>query len=52
MTLTHIQPLAELKQALKLAYDVILNRGGQLGEVNQLITTIEERLANENKYSS
>lgn len=46
------QSLADFKQALQLAFDVILNRGGQLGEVNQLITTIEERLENENKYSS
>lgn len=46
------QSLPEMKQALQLAFDVILNRGGQLGEVNQLISTIEDRLENENKYSS
>lgn len=45
------QTLSEMKQALKLAFDVILKRGGKIGEVNQLIT-IEERLEKENKYSS
>lgn len=46
------QSLSEFKQALQLAFDVILNRGGQLGEVSQLITTIEDRLENEAKYSA
>ncbi|WMS88920.1 protein kinase domain-containing protein [Pleionea litopenaei] len=46
------QSLSEMKQALHLAFDVILSRGGHLGEVNQLISTIEDRLENENKYSS
>jgi len=46
------QSLSELKQALQLAFDVILNRGGKIGEVNQLITTIEDRLENESKYSA
>ncbi|MDX1472589.1 MAG: hypothetical protein R3309_00380, partial [Reinekea sp.] len=46
------QSLPEMKQALQLAFDVILNRGGQLGEVKQLISTIEDRVENENKYSS
>lgn len=45
------QSLAELKQAVKLAFDVMLNRGGHLGEVNQLIATIKNRL-NEGKYRS
>lgn len=44
--------LSEMKQALQLAFDVILNRGGQLGEVNQLISMIESRLENESKYSA
>ncbi|EGQ7945979.1 protein kinase [Vibrio parahaemolyticus] len=43
--------LSEMKQAMKSAYDVILSRGGSLGEVNQLISTIEDRLKNENKYT-
>ena len=46
------QSLSEMKQALQLAFDVILNRGGQLGEANQLISTIEDRLEKENKYNS
>ncbi|MGV3582863.1 MAG: protein kinase domain-containing protein [Methylophilus sp.] len=46
------QTLSEMKQALQLAFDVILNRGGELGEVNQLISTIEDRLKNENKYNA
>lgn len=44
--------LSEFKQALQLAFDVILNRGGQLGEASQLITTIEDRLEKEAKYSA
>ncbi|WP_434580218.1 protein kinase [Pseudomonas sp. Z5-35] len=46
------QSLAEMKQALQMAYDVIIGRGGRLGEVNQLISTITDRLENENKFSS
>lgn len=46
------QSLSEMKQALQLAFDVLLNRGGKIGEVNQLITTIEDRLENERKYSA
>lgn len=46
------QSLSEMKQALQQAFDVILNRGGQLGEVNQLISIIEDKLENEKKYSS
>ncbi|WP_279213110.1 serine/threonine-protein kinase [Delftia acidovorans] len=44
------QTLAELKQALKLAFDVIIGRGGLIGEVSQLIAHIQDRLDNENKY--
>ncbi|APG27026.1 hypothetical protein A7E78_03770 [Syntrophotalea acetylenivorans] len=46
------QSLSDLKQALGLAFDVMLNRGGRLGEVNQLIATIKDRLVNEGKYKS
>lgn len=46
------QTLAEMKQALQMAYDVIIGRGGLLGEVSQLISTINDRLKNENKYTS
>lgn len=44
--------LAELRQALTMAYDVILGRGGHLGEVSQLLATIADRLENESKYKS
>ena len=44
--------LAELRQALNMAYDVMLGRGGHLGEVNQLLATISDRLENEAKYKS
>ncbi|MGB3212455.1 MAG: protein kinase [Desulforhopalus sp.] len=46
------QTLPELKQALQMAYDSIMGRGGSLGEVNILISTINDRLENEKKYSS
>ncbi|NWL21282.1 protein kinase domain-containing protein [Pseudomonas umsongensis] len=46
------QNLSDMKQALQMAYDVIIGRGGRLGEVNQLISTISDRLENENKFSS
>jgi serine/threonine protein kinase len=46
------QTLSALKQALGLAFDVMLNRGGWIGEVNQLIATIKDRLINEGKYKS
>lgn len=45
------QTLAEMKQALQMAYDVIIGRGGLLGEVSQLISTIDDKLENENKYT-
>ncbi|WP_289029722.1 protein kinase [uncultured Paraglaciecola sp.] len=46
------QSLADLKQALKMAYDVIIGRGGGLSETQQLATTIADRIENEAKYSS
>lgn len=46
------QNLSEMKQALQMAYDVIIGRGGNLGKVNQLISSITERLTSENKFSS
>jgi len=46
------QSLSELKQALNMTYDVLLGRGGELGEVNQLIATINDKLENEGKYDS
>lgn len=44
--------LAELRQALTMAYDVMLGRGGHLGEVSQLLATITDTLENESKYKS
>lgn len=44
------QTLPELKQALKLAFDVIVGRGGLIGEVSQLIDHIQNRIDNDNKY--
>lgn len=44
--------LADLRQALTMAYDVMLGRGGYLGEVSQLLATITDRLENEAKYKS
>ena len=46
------QTLAELKQSLTAAYDVILGRAGKLGTVKQLLSSIEDRLAQERKYNS
>ena len=42
--------LAELKQALQMAFNVILGRGGYLGEVSRLIASINNGLENERKY--
>lgn len=44
--------LSELKQALKMAYDVVLGRGGYLSEVSQLYDAIKDKLENEGRYSS
>lgn len=44
------QSLAELKQALTLAYDVILNRGGKTAEAYQMFDAIVGRLTSENKF--
>ncbi|EAT5889411.1 protein kinase domain-containing protein [Kosakonia sp. CFBP8986] len=44
------QSLAELKQALTLAYDVVLNRGGKTAEAFQMYDAIVGRLTSENKF--
>lgn len=44
------QSLAELKQALTMAYDVILKRGGKTAEAFQLYDAIIGRLTTENKF--
>ena len=46
------QTLSDLKQALKMAYDVILDRGGAIVEVTQSISEIESMLTNYGKYNS
>lgn len=46
------QSLSELKQSLAMAYDVILHRGGGLGETQQLLSAINDKLEQEQKYSS
>lgn len=42
--------LSELKQALQMAFNVILGRGGYLGEVSRLIASVNDGLENERKY--
>ena len=42
--------LAELKQSLVAAYDVLLGRGGGLGKVKQLLSTIEDNLKQDHRY--
>lgn len=46
------QTLAELKQSLVAAYDVLLNRAGGVGKAKQLLISINDKLTNQNKYSS
>lgn len=46
------QSLSELKQSLVIAYDVILHRGGGLGETQQLLSAINDRLEQEQRYKS
>ena len=46
------QSLAELKEALTAAYDVMLGRTGGLGETRQLLASISDRLEREHKYRS
>ncbi len=46
------QTLSELRQSLKMAYDVLLKRAGGVGEIRQLLTAIMDRLEQEKKYRS
>jgi serine/threonine protein kinase len=46
------QDLAELKQAVVAAFDVLLSRGGSLGKAKQQLSAINDRLKQERKYSS
>lgn len=42
--------LAELKQAMGFAFDVVLGRGGAIGKASQLLDTIQTTLSTENKF--
>ena len=44
------QCLADVRQSVVAAFDVILNRGGGLGRAKQLLSSIEDRLAREQRY--
>lgn len=44
------QTLSELKQNLMLAYDVLLNRGGLIGKVSQLLISINSKFEQEGQY--
>lgn len=44
------QSLAQLKQSLVAAYDVLLGRAGGFGKTKQLFSAIEDRLSQESNY--
>ncbi|MET0280302.1 MAG: protein kinase [Steroidobacteraceae bacterium] len=44
------QSLAHLRQAVVAAFDVILGRGGGVGMVKQILSSIEDRLRQEQRY--
>ncbi len=46
------ETLSELKQSVVAAFDVLLDRGGQLGNVKHTLSAINERLEEEGKYAS
>jgi serine/threonine protein kinase len=46
------QSLSELKQALKIAYDVLLSRHGMFGVVSQSLVAIQDRLKNESSINT
>lgn len=46
------QSLSELRQSLISAFDVIIGRGGGLGEVHKILETIINKLHSERKYDS
>jgi serine/threonine protein kinase len=46
------QTLAELKQSIVAAYDVLLDRGGGLGKVKQLLLSIEDHLKQDHNYET
>lgn len=44
------QTLADLKQAVVSTYDVLLGRSGGIGKVKQLLSTINDRIEQEQQY--
>lgn len=46
------QNLADIKQSIVAAFDVILERGGGIGKVKQLLSAINDKIEQERKYSS
>jgi len=46
------QTLAELKQSLAAAYDVLLGRAGGVGKVRQLLSGIQDRIGRDFSYDS
>jgi serine/threonine protein kinase len=44
------ETLADLKQNLKLVFDVLLSRGGVVGQINQLLSAINDKLEKEGQY--
>ena len=46
------QSLAELKQSITAAYDVLLGRTGGVGQARQMLQSINELLETENQYNS
>ncbi len=44
------QSLADLKQSVVAAYDVLLERGGGIDKVKQLLSAINDRIEQESKY--
>lgn len=46
------QSLADLKQSVVAAYDVMLGRAGSFGQIKQLLSSINDRLEQKGKYRS
>lgn len=44
------QSLSELRQSIVSAFDAILDRGGSVGKVKQLLSSITDRLSHDHKY--
>lgn len=46
------QSLAELRQSVVAAFDVLLGRAGGVGKVKQLLSAIDDRLEQDHKYTT